>query len=111
MQWSDTWHKAQVKHVSHVEFIAIEAARWGAEQQHEISRDFLYGRGFNTSFLEDFDAAILNKPPSKKEQALEALDRIGGYAVSQLKAYIIHDDLVKDIDFLRQLLEGLSDGW
>jgi hypothetical protein len=108
MQWSETWHKAQVKHVSHVEFVAIEATRWAAEQQHEISRDFLHSRGFNSIFLEDFDASCLNKPPSQKEQALEALGRIDGYAVSQLKAYAIHDELVEDVNLLRQLLEGLN---
>jgi hypothetical protein len=28
-QWSETWHKAQFKRVSHVEFIATQAALWG----------------------------------------------------------------------------------
>jgi len=89
--------------------MAAQAAQWGAEQQHKISRDFLDSRGFNSIFLEDFDAAVFNRPQSQKEKALEALSRIDGYAISRLKAYIIHDDLVKDIDFLRQLLGGLSD--
>ena len=48
-------------------------------------------------------------PPSKKEQALKALDRINGYATSHIEGLAIHDELVKDASFLRQLLEGLSD--
>lgn len=49
------------------------------------------------------------KHPSKKEQALEALGRINSNAVRSMGCYTVHDDLVKDIDFLRQLLEGLND--
>ena len=49
------------------------------------------------------------KPPSLKEQALEDLDQIDGYAVDQLSAYVIHDDLKRRVSNIRRALEALPD--
>ena len=83
----------------------VKAAQWGADQELKACCELLDELPYDGPML---NAARRPKPPSKKEQALEALGRINGYAVSQLTSYTIHDDLAKDIDFLRQLLEGLN---
>lgn len=95
--------------------VAILAAQWGADQELKACCEFLDTPGefetvaWNGKESDDLRAARRPKPPSKKEQALEALGRIDGWAVSQLKAYAIHDDLVRDVDFLRQLLQEIND--
>jgi hypothetical protein len=49
----------------------------------------------------DLRAARRPKPPSLKEQALEA--------ISRLCASVIHDDLKDDADTIRRALEALDD--
>lgn len=91
--------------VDREDYMINRAAQWGADQELKACCDWLSNR---SSLTEALRTKRRPKPPSKKEQALEALGRIDGWAVSQLKAYAIHDDLVRDVDFLRQLLEGLN---
>ena len=56
--------------------VAIQAARWGADQELEACCEILHGE-FNYHHLaEPLRAARRPKPPSLKEQALEALDRM-----------------------------------
>jgi hypothetical protein len=70
--WSETWHKAQVKHVSHVEFVAIEAARWGANQELEACCKIMED---NHAYVSGgvLHAIRRPKPPSLKERALSEI--------------------------------------
>jgi hypothetical protein len=74
LQWSETWHKAQVKHVSHVEFVAIEAARWGADQELEACVEWVGSmfHGYKT-WDDELRAARRPKLPSLKERALSEI--------------------------------------
>jgi hypothetical protein len=72
----------------------------GQQQQPEGDR---YFDGITVKSLK---LARRPKPPSEKEQALEALERIDGYAVSQMRAYTIHDDLIEDVAIIRRALEA-----
>ena len=65
-----------------LEDIVIEAAQWGADQELEACIDWIAnarnsGMGWDiaTSLSADLRAARRPKPPSLKEQALDALDR------------------------------------
>jgi hypothetical protein len=54
--------------------IAIQAARWGADQELEACVKWVEDCGYHPSVPEDFRAARRPKPPSLKEQALAVLD-------------------------------------
>ena len=75
--------------------IATAAARWGADQELEACCELVPG-------LTDYIHAVRRpKPPSRKEQALEAIGR--------LCASVIHDDLKNDAAIVRRALEALDD--
>ncbi len=79
------------------DFIAARAAQWGADQELEACLDFVqYEADWDTA--ERLRAARRPKPPSLKEQALEALDHIEfGYATGEFG------------DTIRRALEQLGD--
>jgi hypothetical protein len=56
--------------------IAEQAAQWGADQELEACCELLLQQGFD--FVDDLRAARRPKPPSLKEQALEALRHAPG---------------------------------
>ena len=62
--------------------IATQAARWGANQQLELDAKWLDHNALNEAHLkiapmgDALKEAMRPKPPSLKEQALEALDRM-----------------------------------
>ena len=71
-QWeAETAHttKDEIWHV------AVQAAQWGADQELEACIELLKADGY-TAYVKDLCAARRPKPPSLKEQALEALDRM-----------------------------------
>jgi hypothetical protein len=69
-QWHDSWIDAKVKHDGLVDFIATQAAQWGADQELEACCEALRGRGAAMQMIEFLRAARRPKPPSLKEQAL-----------------------------------------
>jgi hypothetical protein len=74
-QWSDRWHSAKDNDFDVVLFVAIEAARWGADQQLELDAKWLDHNALNEAHLkivpmgEVLKEAMRPKPPSLKEQA------------------------------------------
>lgn len=81
-------------------YIATKAAQWGADQELEACVEWL---DRNSPVIGGFHLRIDRrpKPPSRKEQALEAIGR--------LCASVIHDDLKNDAATIRRALEGLDD--
>ena len=83
--------------------ICAKAAQWGADQELEAcvkwfdNQTLVYHRDLEHALL----AARRPKPPSRKEQALEAIGR--------LCASVIHDDLKNDAATIRRALEALDD--
>ena len=57
------------------EHAIAQAARWGADQELEASIEYLYEEGYMGTSCR-LRAARRPKPPSLKERALEALDRM-----------------------------------
>jgi hypothetical protein len=57
--------------------LATAAAQWGADQELEACRDWLFLNGYGeAATISKLMAARRPKPPSLKEQALEALNEI-----------------------------------
>ena len=79
---------------------AAKAARWGADQELEACGAYLERCAqWEPEDIDDLRAARRPKPPSRKEQALEA--------VSRLCASVIHDDLKNDAAIVRRALSEL----
>ena len=73
-EWESEWHHYRGQD-TYEEFMARQAAQWGADQELERCRkwvSFYHG----SSQAERLRIARRPKPPSLKEQALEALDRM-----------------------------------
>ena len=73
-QWHDAWIDAKVKHDGLIDFLAAQAAQWGADQELEACCKWL-------PKLPPWSANDLRKhrrpkPPSLKEQALLQLDTL-----------------------------------
>ena len=84
-------------------WFAAQAARWGADQELEACCQWLDWQKLATHqhLIAYLRLARRPKPPSRKEQALEAIGR--------LCASVIHDDLKNDAATIRRALEGLDD--
>tara|TARA_R110000868_G_scaffold182598_1_gene423566 strand:- start:2140 stop:2490 length:351 start_codon:yes stop_codon:yes gene_type:complete len=78
----------------YINYIATQAARWGADQELEACCKRIAQEGFIANPVR-LRAARRPKPPSLKEQALAALER---------RKYIMD---VEDLDLLRRALEAL----
>ena len=70
-QWSETWIDAKVKHDGLIDFIATQAAKWGADQELEACVELLSDLGGDGAMVRLYRRP---KPPSLKEQALALLD-------------------------------------
>ncbi len=78
-------------------FLTTRAAQWGADQELEACCEWLMLNGYGTA-ISRLRAARRPKPPSLKEQALEALAHILNNSSTQLGA-----------DTIRRALEQLPD--
>ena len=94
-KWLNTWDKAKVKHVTEYDFIATQAARWGADQELEACcADLRMVLGPDQA---DWLRSVRRpKPPSLKEQALSELDSLEGMGVCNAET-------------IRRALESLPD--
>ena len=96
-QWWDNTHGAFYE----FEAVAIQAARWGADQELEACCEWLRGSlpGYDKHYADCLHTARRSKPPSLKEQALVALnemeDKMFGPTVGE--------------KLIRQALESLPD--
>jgi hypothetical protein len=81
--WKTLYRKTYQGDLSETEYIATEAARWGADQELEACCEWLetgpYGFSIEAtapSMTKQLRTARRPKPPSLKEQALDELDLI-----------------------------------
>jgi hypothetical protein len=80
-----------------------EAARWGADQELEACCEWFICDWTDIETADKLRAARRPKPPSLKEQALEALGRFS--ANSHTTAH----QMQNDFDLFRRALEALDD--
>ena len=82
-------------------YIATKAARWGADQELEACCKWL--PKLPPWSADDFRRHRRPKPPSLKEQALEALGRFSA------NAHTTAHQMQNDFDLFRRVLESLDD--
>jgi hypothetical protein len=96
-QWEDDWFEER----EHADVLLIQAFQAGADQELEACLNWLTNRErfpVGHEAIEDLKADRRPKPPSLKEQALEALAHILNNSSTQLGA-----------DTIRRALEKLDD--
>ena len=106
-EWLNTWDKAKVKHVTEYDFIATQAARWGADQELEACCEWIYklmDRGLEWSM--DLRVSRRPKPPSLKELALQALYRFDD---TEGHEGLTPEQIADDFVLIRRALEALPD--
>jgi hypothetical protein len=86
--------------------LANAAAQWGADMELEACIKWIQGRDWTWTSAQ-LRATRRPKPPRLKEEALEALEQIDGYAIDQLSAYTIHKELKQYANTIRRALEAL----
>jgi hypothetical protein len=96
-EWAKTCSPYEVP----ADHIAIQAARWGADQELEACCEILRGEFNYHHLVEPLRAARRPKPPSLKEQALQAL--------ALLKVDASTHGLGFDSSAIRRALESLPD--
>ena len=95
-KWHDAWIDAKIKHDGLIDFLVAQAAQWGADQELEACCKWL--PKLPPWSGNDLRKHRRPKPPSLKEQALEAQRRMWSGASN-------HDDW----DLVRRALEQLPD--
>jgi len=121
-EWQDIWNRATIKDVGTFEFVATQAARWGADQQLKLDIEQVnqawqkgadqeleacsqwihgwYGNG-SREVVGNLYAARRPKPPSLKEQALDQLGCI--------KTDLTRCGMGISVDTIRRALESLPE--
>ncbi len=101
-QWWEEADQYQDDPKTYFDYVATEAALWGADQELEACCEWLKLEGHEHEH-EALLAARRPKPPSLKEQALIGLSRIESTGE-------FFSDGMKDLDTIRRALEALPDG-
>jgi hypothetical protein len=97
-QWVEKWHRTLGLVECRYEYIATQAAQWGAEQELEACLEHLFRRGFSDADILCLRSTRRPKPPSLKEQALALVEQHEeGWRPSP-----------KDWDTIRRALEALD---
>jgi len=96
-EWWEQADQYQDDPKTYFDYVATEAARWGADQELEACCEWFASKGY-TAGPASLRAARRPKPPSLKEQALEVVTGLE-------KRW----DLQCDLTLLRRALEQLDD--
>jgi hypothetical protein len=112
-QWSDRWHSAKDNDFDVVLFVAIEAARWGADQELEACCEYLTRcaawEPWEPEDIQEMRDLRRPKPPSLKQQALEALGPEPMPETGPTGDTILNVGAIERHRFLRRALEQLPD--
>lgn len=101
-QWMTEVADLELLTPSSLDYLATQAAQWGADQELEACCKWLNEHGYDTTAFLKLRAARRPKPPSLKEQALAALHAV---AIGANDIREQHQDL----DTIRRALEQLND--
>jgi hypothetical protein len=86
------------------QFLATRATQWGADQELEACCGLLVQQGFD--LVDYLRAARRPKPPSLKEQAMQALCR---FMASEGHEGCTEEEVEDDFNTIRRALEQLDD--
>ena len=98
----DAWQASIETMGADVPAILLEAAQWGADQELEYWVDWISEHDWTWTSAQ-LRATRRPKPPSLKEQALEALERFS------VHAHAYADEMMADFDLISRALEQLDD--
>jgi hypothetical protein len=101
-QWEEDWHHSKIKHIELEPYIATQAAQWGADQELLACGNYLKQcAAWEEEDVTEFYNYRRPKPPSLKEQALQALTEadLGSTEADWSQRY----------DTIRRALEQLPD--
>ena len=103
-QWSDRWHSAKDNDFDVVLFVAIEAARWGADQELEACCEYLTRcaawEPWEPEDIQEMRDLRRPEPPSLKEEAIDTLHLIRDHLPA---------DMYEKSFLIRRALESLPD--
>jgi hypothetical protein len=100
-KWADQWKALpDADAICLLTYIATQAARWGADQELEACCEYMLHEDFH-GFAQELRAARRPKPPSLKEQALDALNL--------MLMFIPPGDQREQGETIRRALEQLDD--
>jgi hypothetical protein len=102
-QWRDRWPTDAPPNSSLCQWLATQAANWGADQELEACCEFMQHEDFH-GFARELRAARRPKPPILKEQALAALQSINSGTVDGGKYMEIMSILQKALEQLPDAL-------
>ena len=88
-----------------VDAVFLEAARWGADMELEACCEWFRSRGYHPEVYRDLLAAR-RKPPSLKEQALQALCRFDD---TEGHDGLTQEQIAEDFVTIRRALDALPD--
>ena len=71
-EWESEWHHYRGQD-TYEEFMAKQAAQWGADQELDACCEWMRERGLHPEYWRDLRAARRPKPLSEADQALAAL--------------------------------------
>ena len=116
-EWCDEWYRLKVRINTGIpEYVATQAARWGADQELEACSEWLLNSSPWTvdpnerpEWVQTLKRCRRPKPPSLAEEALTALDEVNEWAVENMRQFAIHDDLVAGVAAIRYALERLQE--
>ena len=100
-QWWEEADQYQDDPKTYFDYVATEAAQWGADQELEACCH-CFARDLRESLALELRARRRPKPPSLKEQALEGLTRIES-------TNDFFSNQMKDLATIRRALEQLDD--
>ena len=100
-QWVENWHSTPGLFDCRYEYIATQAAQWGADQELEACSALLELSDDNAR--EYLQSARRPKPPSLKEQALAVLEE----EPEDAKELLVFD--TDQVNLIRRALEALDD--
>jgi hypothetical protein len=106
-KWEDKWFDEE----EHADVLLIQAFQAGADQELEACCEWLRTESKTALWqTKALRAARRPKPPSLKEQALNGLEKVGGFTLCQLGGVsYAFDEYKTHVDNIRRALEALPE--
>ena len=113
-QWWEEADQYQDDPKTYFDYVATEAAQWGADQELEACCKWLASLPNNWTStalkrVSDLRAARRPKPPSLREESLKGFDTIAGIVLDEYSGTTFYEEYKKLTDTIRRALEQLDD--
>ena len=106
-QWESEWHHYRGQD-TYEEFMAKQAAQWGADAELDACCDWMRERGLHPEYWRDLRTARRPKPLSETDQALTDLEQLLDVAKSS-GVFNPPDNIRRCLERLKKLEESTND--